>query len=131
MPDQQDGRSFSIPRDRRLTWDLLWFNRSVPQCGHDCVFDLTALAEARAACQVRISWPALFLKAYGLVAEEFPELRQTWYRWPWAHLYQHPQSVGILTIQREHKGRPWLFWGRFPGWCSSGAAISTAMSMVR
>lgn len=112
MKNQRDGHSFLIPANRRLTWDLLWFNRSVPQCAHDRVTDLSRLAEARSACPVRISWPALFLKAYGLVAQEYPELRQTWYRWPLAHIYQHPHSVGILTMQREHCGQPWLFWAR-------------------
>ena len=112
MSDHRDGRSFLVPRNRRLTWDLLWFNRSVPQCGHDRICNLSKLADVRASCPVRISWPALFLKAYGIVAEEFPELRQIWYRWPWGHLYQHPQSVGILTVQREYRDVPWLFWGR-------------------
>ena len=107
-----DGRMFTIPRNRRLTWDLLHFNRSVPQCGHSLVMNLSGLAEARAKSDVRISWPALFLKAYALVAMDKPELRQTWYRWPFAHLYQHPSSVGVLTVQREYKGSSWLFWGR-------------------
>ena len=114
MSQQGNGRSFLVPRCRRLTWDLLWFNRAIPQCGHDRIINLSTLISAREASPVRISWPALFLKAYGLTAEEIPELRQTWYRWPWAHLYQHPTSVGILTVQREHKGAPWLFWGRIP-----------------
>jgi hypothetical protein len=26
-------------------------------------------------------------------------------------LYQHPCSVGTLTVQREIAGEPWLFWG--------------------
>lgn len=50
----------------------------------------------------------------GLLSAEFPELRQTWYRWPWAHLYQHPVSVGALAVQRCHKDEPWLFWGKVP-----------------
>ncbi|MEZ6121847.1 MAG: hypothetical protein R3C49_01575 [Planctomycetaceae bacterium] len=111
MTDGRDGRSFSVPPCRRLTWDLLWFNRSVPLCGHDRVMSLAPLAAARSSASVRISWPALFLKAYSLAAQDIPELRQTWYRWPLAHLYQHPHSVGTLTVQREVKGEPWLFWG--------------------
>jgi hypothetical protein len=110
--DANDGRSFVIPRCRRLTWDLLWFSRSVPLCGHDRQCSLAELSTVRAASPVRISWPALFLKAYGILAGEVPELRQIWYRWPWAHLYQHPYSVGILTVQREYRNAPWLFWGR-------------------
>ena len=114
MSTNRDGRIFGIPRSRRLTWDLLHFHRAVPLCGHDRFCNLRAVAEARAASPVRVSWPAIFLKAYAIVAQEIPELRQTWYRWPWAHLYQHPQSIGILTVQREFKGEPWLFWARIP-----------------
>jgi len=75
---------------------------------------LASVAEARAAAGVRISWPAIFLKAYALVAAGTPELRQTWYRWPWAHLYQHPHSVATISVQREYDGEPWLFWGKIP-----------------
>ena len=112
MPDSRNGRRFRVPVSRRLTWDLLHFHKRVPLCAHDRRIDLKALSEARDQCAVRISWPALFLKAYALVAHKVPELRQTWYRWPWAHLYQHPYSVGTLTVQREVEGEPWLFWGR-------------------
>ena len=112
MTAPTDGKSCLIPRNRRLTWDLLHFHKSVPLCSHDRQMSLLSVAEARNASPQRISWPALFLKAYGLVATDVPELRQTWYRWPLAHIYQHPESVGILTVQREYKNQPWLFWGR-------------------
>ena len=114
MSTHRDGTTFGIPRSRRLTWDLLHFHQSVPLCGHDRFCNLRAVAEARAASPVRVSWPAIFLKAYAIVAKDVPELRQTWYRWPWAHLYQHPQSIGVLTVHREFEGNPWLFWGRIP-----------------
>lgn len=52
------------------------------------------------------------MKACALVAQDVPELRQTWYRWPWAHLYQHPHSIATLTVHREIKSEPWLFWGQ-------------------
>lgn len=112
MVDNRSGRRFAVPASRRLTWDLLYFHRGVPLCSHDRRMDLKDLALAREGAGVRISWPALFLKAMASVSLEYPELRQIWYRWPWAHLYQHPGSVGVLTIQREIAGEPWLFWGR-------------------
>lgn len=114
MSAHRNGRRFAIPRSRRLSWDLLYFNRHVPLCGHDRRMDLSRVAAARQACPTRISWPALFLKAYAQVAQAVPELRQTWYRWPWAHLYQHPSSVGVLTVQRHVGSEPWLFWGHVP-----------------
>ncbi len=114
MQTSNDGKRFRIPPSRRLTFDLLWFNRSVPLCGHDRLLDLQQLADARSQAAVRISWPALFLRAFGLVAKQYPELRQTWYRWPLAHLYQHPVSVATITVHREWKEAAWLFWGQIP-----------------
>lgn len=112
MTDSRNGRRFRIPASRHLTWDLMWFHRSVPLCAHDRRMDLSILHEARSRCAVRIAWPTLFLKAYALTAVQFAELRQTWYRWPWGHLYQHPHSVAILAVQRTIGTEPWLFWGR-------------------
>jgi hypothetical protein len=74
--------------------------------------NLARVSELRDGCVERVSWPALFLKAYAIVAQDVPELRQTWYRWPWAHLYQHPSSVATLTVQRNTGDEPWLFWGQ-------------------
>ncbi len=112
MSDPRNGSRFRIPASRRLSWDLLAFRHTIPLCAHDRRMNLTGIAEARKASARRISWPALFIKAYSLVAREYPELRQTWYRWPWAHLYQHPSSVATLTVQRHVNEEPWLFWGQ-------------------
>lgn len=114
MTDMRNGRRIRIPASRRLSWDLLYFHRDVPLCAHDRRMNLAPVSETRSACAERISWPALFLKAYAIVSQQVPELRQTWYRWPWAHLYQHPSSVATLTVQREMNGEPWLFWGQLP-----------------
>ena len=111
MTDRRNGRRFAVPASRRLTWDLLKFHREIPLCAHDRQMDLAEISKARSECVQRVSWPALFIKAYAIVAQEFPELRQTWYVWPWAHIYQHPNSVATLTVQREIDGEPWLFWG--------------------
>ena len=112
MTDMRNGRRIRIPASRRLSWDLLYFHRDVPLCAHDRRMNLAEVSGVRSACAERVSWPALFLKAYAIVAQDVPELRQTWYRWPWAHLYQHPSSVATLTVQRELNGEPWLFWGQ-------------------
>lgn len=106
----RDGRSFAVPRHRRLSWDLLHYNHRVPLCAHDRLIDLSDLAKVRSACAHRVSWPALFMKAWAIVAAEIPEFRQIWYRWPVAHIYQHPVSVGVLTVSREYRQATWLFW---------------------
>ncbi|MFN5977538.1 MAG: hypothetical protein ACK48U_24055 [Planctomyces sp.] len=112
MTASQDGCRFPVPESRRLTWDLLWLHRSVPLCSHDRRMPLGQLAQLRTAAATRISWAALFIRAFGKVSVEFPQLRQIWFSWPWAHLYQHPESVAVLTVHREFRNAPWLFWGR-------------------
>lgn len=112
MTDQRNGRRIRVPASRRLSWDLLYFHRDVPLCAHDRHMNLSDVSRVRNSSAERVSWPALFLKAFAIVAQEVPELRQTWYRWPWAHLYQHPCSVATLTVQREMHEEPWLFWGQ-------------------
>jgi hypothetical protein len=111
VSDRLNGRRFGVPASRNLSRDLLAFHRHVPLCAHDRRMTLGELSTVRSTCPQRISWPALFLKAYALVAREVPELRQTWYRWPWAHLFQHSDSTATLTVQRSLDGQPWLFWG--------------------
>jgi hypothetical protein len=50
------------------------------------------------------SWTALFLRAYGLTARRFPELRRAFIPWPFAHLYEHPFSIGAVIVERELDG---------------------------
>ncbi len=64
------GRLFYVPRSRRLTCDVLHFHKQVPLCPHHRMMDLGSLEPIRKACQTRISWPVLFLKAYSLMARE-------------------------------------------------------------
>ncbi len=106
-------RRLRLPRSRRLTIDVLHYYRLVPTCAHDRMMDLSRLAELRGQLPRRVSWSVLFIKAFGLVARKHPVLRQTYLRWPWPHLYQHPHSVAMVATHRELEGEPWLFWSRF------------------
>jgi hypothetical protein len=112
MNAKHDGRRLRVPASRRLSSDLLWFNRDVPLCGHDRVFHLKDLANARSKVTDRVSWSALFIRAFSLIAQKHPELRQTWYRRPFSHLYQHPVNVASITVHRTWKEASWLFWGQ-------------------
>ena len=55
----------------------------------------------RQQCLPRPCWTAIFTKAFALVAERMPELRQTYMAFPFAHLYEHPHSVATLNIERQ------------------------------
>ena len=106
-------RRLRLPRSRALSCDVLHYHAKVPTCAHDRLCDLSEVIKLRSELPERISWALLFIKAFGLVARDFPVLRQTYQAWPWPHIYEHPVSVGMLAIQREFRGEPWLFWGRF------------------
>lgn len=113
MRDSQKSRRMAVSRSRRLTIDVLHYNRRVPTCAHDLRCKLSRLAELRARLPSRISWSLLFIKAFALVAQKRPVLRQSYINWPWPHVLEHPHSVAMLATQREHRGEPWLFWSRF------------------
>ena len=102
-----------IPRSRRLTIDVLHYRAKVPTCAHDRICDFRRIAEARARCPLRISWSIIFIKAFGIVAARYPVLRQTYLRWPWPHIYQHPYSIAMMATHRDFRDEPWLFWSRF------------------
>ena len=106
------GRTLRIPASRSLVCDVLRLDRLVPSCAHDRVFELGALTDARTCTDVRVSWPAIFMKAYALTAREFPRLRQTWMTLPWSHLYEHHEQVGTLVVHRRFENDDWLFWGQ-------------------
>ena len=103
-------RRMAIPRSRRLVIDLLRLNKQVPTTPHDRIVDLSSVAAARERAAVRISWAVLFVKAFAIVAEKYPPLRQIYMPWPWPHLYQHPSSLGTIVTHRELDGEPWIFW---------------------
>lgn len=113
MPDSNGPRRIALSRSRRLTIDVVYYNRRVPTCAHDRRFDLRHVAEVRSRLPSRISWSLLFIKAFALVARKHPVLRQAYIEWPWPHVYQFSHSVASLATHRDHNGEPWLFWSRF------------------
>ena len=113
MPEIPRSRRIAISRSRRLTIDVLHYNRRVPTCAHDRRCDLSHIADVRSRLPVRISWSLLFIKAFAIVAQKHPVLRQAYIEWPWPHLFEYPHSVAMLATERQHRGEPWLFWSRF------------------
>ena len=113
MPESTGPRRLALSRSRRLTIDVLHYNRRMPLCAHDRRCDLGRVAELRSKLPVRVSWSLLFIKAFAMVAQRQRVLRQSYIAWPWAHVLEHPHSVAMLATQREHRGEPWLFWSRF------------------
>jgi hypothetical protein len=111
MERKSDGWH-AVTAERALVLDVLHYARRVPLFPVERRFELGDLPVLRRLAPQRISWCALFLKAYGLVAAEHAVLRRMYRRWPWPHFYQHPEVVITIAIHREHNGRPRLCWGR-------------------
>ena len=113
MSSSEQPCRLSLSRSRRLTIDVLHYNRKVPTCAHDRRCDLSRVAELRSRLPVRISWSLLFIKAFALVAAKRRVLRQAFISWPWPHVLEQPHSTGMLATYREHQGEPWVLWSRF------------------
>lgn len=109
---KSDSRCSSIPQSRSMVCDILRYDRAVPTFAHDRSFDVSELVAARRNAKQRISWPAIFIKAYALNAQQYPRLRQTWMGWPWSHLYDHHEHIGMLVVHRKFENDDWLFWGK-------------------
>jgi len=99
-----------MPAHRALVTDLMWLHSTMPTVSQVKTFDLRELCIAREACPRRISWAIAFMRAYALVAGEFPALRRTYLSWPWPHLYEHPVTVGNLVVARKVNAVDWLFF---------------------
>lgn len=115
-----------IPTSRATVCDILRYDRYVPTYAHDRICNIVEVAEARQLANStlphvlstdnvasnRISWPAIWMKAYAQNARRFPRLQQTWMSWPSARLYEHDETVGTLVVRRHFENDDWLFWGQ-------------------
>jgi hypothetical protein len=98
------GRSIALSPFRRLITDVMRYAIAVPGVPTERVMELGAVIAARNAVSYRPAWAGIFAKACALTAREFPELRRAYVKWPWPHLYEYPDSIATITINREHNG---------------------------
>jgi hypothetical protein len=103
-----------LPVGRGSVNDVALLARAIPLFPVDREMNLTEVAAARATSPMRIGWAAVFLKAYGLVAQEMPLLRS----WIAGGLRQRlataAESVATLAINRTDTGADRLFFARLP-----------------
>lgn len=95
------GRNISVSPFRRVVTDLMHFSRQVPSVAADRRMSLAPLANARRQSAVRPGWCVLFTKAYAMLARDYPELRQSYMKFPWPRFYEHPHNIATLNIERE------------------------------
>ena len=104
------GQNIGLTPFRRLVVDLMAFCQQVPKATIDRRIDLSALIAARKQGSPRISWCAIFLKAWGAVSDRIPELRQTYMSLPWPHFYQHYRNVATFPMERMVNGENVVFF---------------------
>jgi hypothetical protein len=100
------GQWIPLSAPRRIVTDLMRFAIAVPSVPVERMVDLSAVIAARNALSRRPPWFGIFAKAYGLTAREFPQLRRTFVKWPWPHLYEYPTSVAGVCVERDVDGEP-------------------------
>jgi len=106
------GRSIKLSLPRRFVGDILHFAKKIPLVPMQRRMQLADVIAARAASPQRISWCAIFMKAYAIVAAERPELRRAYISFPWARLYEHPVNVASFSLEREYRGEEAVFFAR-------------------
>jgi hypothetical protein len=107
------GRTFRPSASRTFVNDLVHFAKRIPTVPVSRTIDVSMLMEARKAHPARPSWSVLFMKAYALVGLAQPTLRQAYLTFPRPHLYEHPQSVCALALERTYQGEEGVFVGLF------------------
>jgi hypothetical protein len=96
------GKFVPLSLGRRLVVDLTRLH--VPSVPVQRIMNVKPLIAARAAAKGKPSWPAIFAKAYALVAEDEPILRRAYIKLPSPRLYEYPTSTVSLVVEREYEG---------------------------
>jgi hypothetical protein len=107
------GKTIPLSLPRRLICDLLHFAHRIPTVPVQRQMNLGPLYDARSRAMPRISWCALFLKGYALMAEEVPHFRRAYMSFPYARLYEHPYSIASVAVERCYQTEEAVFFGHF------------------
>jgi hypothetical protein len=106
------GRTIPLSLPRRFICDLVYFAKKVPLVAAVRRMQLASLVAARREIEPRPSWSSLFTKAFGLVAQDRPELRRMYMPYPWPHLYEHTVSIASVAVEREWGAGRGVFFGQ-------------------
>lgn len=107
------GRWKPISKARRVIAEMMWSCRHLPVITIEARMHLADVVAARNALPNPPSWVAIFAKAFSLVAKKRPELRRTYFPWPWPHYYEADDSVASISIERDYWGEPAVLFGQY------------------
>lgn len=107
------GKRLSFSNGRRLVDDVIRVANRMPMAAFSSQWDVAQVAKLRRLAKPKISWNVLMMKAHAIVCKQYPMLRRCYVGFPCAHLYEHHQSVCMMTIGRQYQGEERLFFARF------------------
>lgn len=93
--------------------DLVHYARRVPLVPVSRLMNLGPLIDPRQRHPARPSWAVVMMKAYALVAAEHAPLRRAILTFPTTRLYEHPQTICALALERQYQGEDGIFVGLF------------------
>jgi hypothetical protein len=106
------GRRIGLSLPRRFICDLLYFAKRIPSVPMQRRMNLADVVAVRRSWTQRVSWCAIFMKAFAIVAARRPELRRAYMSYPWGSIYEHPANIASIGVEREYLGEPGVFFGQ-------------------
>jgi hypothetical protein len=100
---------------RRAMAAMLGYARKIPSIPVVRPINVAALNLARNEAREPVSWSSVFIRAYAIVCAQVPELRRVWISWPRPHLYEHPNTVCAVAVEREWEGEQVVLKGLLRG----------------
>jgi hypothetical protein len=110
--DAPQGRWIGLSPQRRFVCDLMRHAKAVPSVPSQRRMRLGELIAVRRQRADRISWCAIFIKAYAIVSAERPELRRAYMPLVWPHLYEHDFNVASFSLERKYRGEEGVFFAQ-------------------
>lgn len=105
------GKLLPLSVPRRFICDIMEAANSIPSVPIQREMNLATLCDARRVSGNPIGWTALFVRGFGLVARQMPELRRSYVKLPWPSLYQYPRSSAAVVVERDLDGDKVIFVG--------------------
>ena len=107
------GKRIALTNGRRLVDDVIRMANKTPLASIAGDWELKEVAQLRRMAKTKISWNVMVMKALAAVGEYHPVLKQGYVSFPWGHLYEHHQSVAMMTMSRQYQGEERLLFARF------------------
>lgn len=106
------GKILEISPARRSIIDFMHFSQKTAAnaVSAEMNLNLNTVIAARQQTKIKVSWYAIFLKSLAQISEEFPELRRSYFRFPWPYFFEYQATSAMLAIEREIESEPMIVY---------------------